>query len=96
MDHRSDVREFLSTRRDRITPEHAGLPAYGGNRRVLRLGLYLLALILLASMAFGIFHAGVEWRFWEGPTTCAAGPPSAAPVDRNSLATRLRSASMRR
>ncbi len=34
MDHRSEVREFLSTRRDRITPDRAGLPAYGGNRRV--------------------------------------------------------------
>ena len=34
MDNRSEVREFLSTRRARITPEEAGLPAYGGNRRV--------------------------------------------------------------
>ena len=34
MDHRSEVREFLTTRRDRITPDQAGLPAYGGNRRV--------------------------------------------------------------
>ncbi|MEN2741024.1 helix-turn-helix transcriptional regulator [Microbacterium sp. X-17] len=34
MDHRKEVREFLSTRRDRITPDQAGLPAYGGNRRV--------------------------------------------------------------
>ena len=29
-----EIREFLSTRRARITPEQAGLPAYGGNRRV--------------------------------------------------------------
>ncbi|SBS72722.1 helix-turn-helix transcriptional regulator [uncultured Microbacterium sp.] len=34
MDHRSEVRQFLSTRRDRLTPDQAGLPAYGGNRRV--------------------------------------------------------------
>ena len=34
MDHRSEVREFLSTRRNRLTPDHAGLPAFGGNRRV--------------------------------------------------------------
>ncbi|MBN9215286.1 MAG: helix-turn-helix domain-containing protein [Microbacterium sp.] len=34
MDHRSEVREFLSTRRGRITPDQAGLPAFGGNRRV--------------------------------------------------------------
>ncbi|MFI5896311.1 helix-turn-helix transcriptional regulator [Actinoplanes sp. NPDC051513] len=34
MDHRSEARDFLTTRRARITPERAGLPAYGGNRRV--------------------------------------------------------------
>ncbi|WP_407359031.1 helix-turn-helix transcriptional regulator [Microbacterium sp. LTA6] len=34
MDTRSEVREFLSTRRARLTPDQAGLPAYGGNRRV--------------------------------------------------------------
>ncbi|WP_291049753.1 helix-turn-helix transcriptional regulator [Herbiconiux sp.] len=33
-DVRSDIREFLSSRRARITPEQAGLPVYGGNRRV--------------------------------------------------------------
>jgi len=33
-DHRAEVREFLSSRRARITPAQAGLPAYGGNRRV--------------------------------------------------------------
>jgi hypothetical protein len=30
----AEIRDFLSTRRARITPEQAGLPAYGGNRRV--------------------------------------------------------------
>lgn len=34
IDLRSEIREFLSTRRARITPGQAGLPAYGGNRRV--------------------------------------------------------------
>ncbi|KQM81509.1 helix-turn-helix transcriptional regulator [Agromyces sp. Leaf222] len=33
-DVRADIREFLSSRRARITPDQAGLPAYGGNRRV--------------------------------------------------------------
>ncbi|MET0954581.1 MAG: helix-turn-helix transcriptional regulator [Cryobacterium sp.] len=31
---RAEIREFLSSRRARITPEQAGLPVYGGNRRV--------------------------------------------------------------
>ena len=34
MDLRAAIREFLRSRRARITPDEAGLPAYGGNRRV--------------------------------------------------------------
>lgn len=34
LDRRSEIREFLSSRRARINPEQAGLPAYGRNRRV--------------------------------------------------------------
>ncbi|MFI7130712.1 helix-turn-helix transcriptional regulator [Nonomuraea sp. NPDC050153] len=34
MDNRSEVREFLISRRAKITPQQAGLPVYGGNRRV--------------------------------------------------------------
>jgi len=34
MDVPSEIREFLSSRRARLSPEQAGLPAYGGNRRV--------------------------------------------------------------
>jgi hypothetical protein len=34
VDNRSEVRQFLVTRRAKITPEQAGLPFYGGNRRV--------------------------------------------------------------
>jgi transcriptional regulator with XRE-family HTH domain len=34
MDRRSETRDFLTTRRARLKPEQAGLPLYGGNRRV--------------------------------------------------------------
>ena len=34
MENSKDVREFLMSRRSRITPAQAGLPAYGGTRRV--------------------------------------------------------------
>ncbi len=34
MDHRKDVQEFLVSRRARLSPEQAGLPSYGGQRRV--------------------------------------------------------------
>ena len=34
MDNRNEIREFLASRRARITPQQAGLVAYGRNRRV--------------------------------------------------------------
>jgi len=34
VDAKSEIREFLTSRRARITPEQAGLPWYGENRRV--------------------------------------------------------------
>ena len=34
VDHRTDVRDFLVSRRARVSPEQAGLPSYGGRRRV--------------------------------------------------------------
>lgn len=34
MDNKTEVRDFLATRRARITPQQAGLPVFGGNRRV--------------------------------------------------------------
>jgi transcriptional regulator with XRE-family HTH domain len=34
VDNRAEIRDFLTSRRARITPERAGLPLYGTNRRV--------------------------------------------------------------
>jgi MmyB-like transcription regulator ligand binding domain/Helix-turn-helix domain len=34
IDVRTEIRDFLSSRRARLTPEQTSLPAYGGNRRV--------------------------------------------------------------
>jgi transcriptional regulator with XRE-family HTH domain len=34
VDNRNEIRQFLTSRRARITPGQAGLPAYGANRRV--------------------------------------------------------------
>lgn len=44
-------------------------PAQGG---LARAGLAVLGLLWLASMAFGIYHSGVEWKWWPGPATCTA------------------------
>ncbi|HEX8164414.1 MAG TPA: disulfide bond formation protein B [Beijerinckiaceae bacterium] len=42
---------------------------------VRRAGLWLLALIFLASAALGAYHAGVEWGWWLGPSDCGGAPP---------------------
>src|SRR5215475_14564486 len=34
VDSRTEIRDFLTSRRARISPEQAGLPVYGANRRV--------------------------------------------------------------
>ncbi|MGA5600177.1 MULTISPECIES: helix-turn-helix transcriptional regulator [Streptomyces] len=52
MDPRTEIREFLSSRRARIAPEQAGLPAYGGNRRVKGLRREEVALLAGVSVDY--------------------------------------------
>jgi disulfide bond formation protein DsbB len=33
--------------------------------------LIVMALLWLGSAGFGVFHSGVEWGWWQGPTTCS-------------------------
>jgi transcriptional regulator with XRE-family HTH domain len=54
MDNRAQVREFLASRRARITPGQAGLPAYGGNRRVKGLRREEVALLAGVSIDYYI------------------------------------------
>ena len=49
MDNRDEVRDFLTTRRERLTPEQAGVPLFGGRRRVK--GLRREEVALLAGMS---------------------------------------------
>ena len=42
-------------------------------RPVLIGGLVLLALAALGNAVLGGYHAGVEWKFWAGPSDCT-GP----------------------
>jgi len=54
MDSTSEVRDFLRTRRERITPQQAGLPDFGGPRRVKGLRREELALISGMSVDYYI------------------------------------------
>ena len=42
------------------------LPAW-----ITRTLLVLVGLLMLVGAGIGVYHAGAEWHFWEGPSTCA-------------------------
>ncbi|WP_067650554.1 helix-turn-helix transcriptional regulator [Nocardia harenae] len=52
MDSRSEIREFLTSRRAKITPQQAGLPSYGGHRRVPGLRREEVALLAGVSVEY--------------------------------------------
>jgi transcriptional regulator with XRE-family HTH domain len=52
VDNRSEIREFLASRRARITPEQAGLPVFGGTRRVPGLRREELAMLAGVSVDY--------------------------------------------
>ncbi|MDR3408316.1 MAG: disulfide bond formation protein B [Methylovirgula sp.] len=59
-------------------PYYAGVPVAAATfafavhqwRGLTRVGFVLVFLIFAFSAGFGVYHAGVEWRFWPGPTAC--------------------------
>ncbi|MFF2051854.1 helix-turn-helix transcriptional regulator [Leifsonia sp. NPDC058194] len=52
MDNRSEIREFLATRRAKLSPEQAGLPTFGGTRRVPGLRREEVALLAGVSVEY--------------------------------------------
>jgi hypothetical protein len=56
MDNRNEIRDFLVSIRARITPEQAGLPVYGGDRRVA--GLRREEVALLAGVSVDYYTPG--------------------------------------
>ena len=46
------------------------------------LAMLVVAAIFVWSIYLGVFHAGVEWKFWPGPTACTSSGNS---LDLNQL-----------
>jgi disulfide bond formation protein DsbB len=44
--------------------------AWQNMRGAVKACLAVLFLIFAASAVFGAYHAGVEWKFWPGPSDC--------------------------
>ena len=34
------------------------------------MGLVLIALVMLVGVGLGVYHSGVEWKWWAGPSAC--------------------------
>lgn len=63
-------------------PYYVGIPlalivAFAASRQapqtIVRIGFAVLFLVFLISAGLGVYHAGIEWKFWTGPTECT-GP----------------------
>ncbi len=51
--------------------------------RVAALLFFIVALGFLANAGLGVYHSGVEWKFWPGPDTC--GTVQALPTNATDL-----------
>src|SRR5947209_9211520 len=40
--------------------------------RLRQLSCWALGVIFLVGAATAIYHAGAEWKFWPGPSTCSS------------------------
>ncbi len=61
------------------TPYYLGAPltllaalAANSNRNVSRALLAAGGLLMLYGLSIAVYHAGVEWAWWAGPTDCSA------------------------
>jgi hypothetical protein len=83
VDNRSEIREFLTSRRARITPQEAGLPVFGGtNRRVAGLRREEVAMLAGVSIDYytrlerGALGGVSEGCSMHWPTRCSSTTPS--------------------
>jgi disulfide bond formation protein DsbB len=67
-------------------PYYVGLPlalvalVLGARPWPSRVALLLTAVTFLVSAGLGVYHAGAEWSWWAGPTSCAAAGGAAGSV----------------
>ena len=52
------------------------LAALGKSETLTRILLFIGGLLMAYGLVLSIYHSGVEWKFWAGPTDCATGAVS--------------------
>jgi disulfide bond formation protein DsbB len=58
----------------------AAASAAGLDRRLLLAGLAIVLTAMLGNAVLGVYHSGVEWKFWPGPQECAGKLQSFGPA----------------
>ncbi len=48
----------------------------GAPASLVRLGFAALALVMIVSALLGVYHAGIEWKLWPGPSECTGALPA--------------------
>jgi transcriptional regulator with XRE-family HTH domain len=80
MDNRTQVRDFLVSRRERISPAQAGLPAYGGGNRRVK-GLRREEVALLADVSIDYYVRMERGNLAGASDTVLEGIASALQLD---------------
>lgn len=70
---------------DERIPYYVGIPlmvastilaAFGKSEKLTRILLFIIGLLMAYGLVLSLYHSGVEWKFWAGPTDCATGAVS--------------------
>ena len=48
----------------------------GSSRKVITLALLAIAVAMLWNAGLGVYHSGVEWKWWPGPQDCSGAAPN--------------------
>ena len=47
---------------------------HGSNPRILMLAMLAIAAGMLWNAGLGVYHSGIEWKWWPGPQECSGTP----------------------
>ncbi|HSI39095.1 MAG TPA: disulfide bond formation protein B [Xanthobacteraceae bacterium] len=54
----------------------AAFAAARGYPKLARLGLGVAAVLMAIGAGLALYHAGIEWQWWAGPTACSGSAPA--------------------
>jgi disulfide bond formation protein DsbB len=54
---------------------------YGATPKVLQLALLAIGVAMLWNAGLGVYHSGIEWKWWPGPQECSGTPSFGTVID---------------